>query len=118
MSSYHVLSGSDDGNAYTIVMHIAIPNTNNRIGTNHRAALIAMLGGTQISRVPGLAGAGQTELTAGSLYEHIETIATNPGENSGQYQTRVDAIYSARVTQIQTQLQNKLAYWGHSRDVV
>lgn len=117
MSDYHVLDGDTDGNSFRVAMHIPIPVGNNRAGVAYRTALISALGGSQVSVVPGLAGAEQTQLTAGELYEHVELVATNPGETATAYRDRLDAIFTARKASILAAMQRRLDYYGFSRNV-
>jgi hypothetical protein len=122
MASYHVLTGRPDGNAYSVVFHIPIPSVNNRVGVNYRTALVnSGLGGTT-SLVEGNAAgqittAEKASIASGALYEYVEEFATNPGETAAQIQARIDARYTALVTQIQADFSGRLAYFGHTRTV-
>lgn len=120
--NYHVLTGREDGNSYSVVFHIPIPNTNNRVAVNYRTALVnSGIGGTTV--LPEGNGAGQitsaekAQVVAGELYEHVEQFDTNPGETANQIRDRIDARYTALVTAIQSRLAGRLAYFGFTRNV-
>ncbi len=117
MSDYHILSVSDDGNKFSVVAHFPVPDTNNDVGVNYRTALIQMLGGEQVSRVPFIAQAEQDALNAGSLYEHSATFRTHPGEALLDKRDRLDALYISKAAEIQQVIAYRLSYWGYNRDV-
>ena len=122
MSDYHVLTGRQDGNGYQVVFHIPIPNVNNRVGVSYRTALVnSGMGGSSVMETgtgPGQIDAAElAQVVAGEIYEHSEEFATNPGETAGQIQTRIDARYTQLVTEMQSQVQSRLSYYGHTRDI-
>lgn len=122
MSNYHILTGRDDGNAFTVAFHLAVPNVANRAGVNVRAALVnSGIGGVTImaeGNGPGqIAPAEKVQIQAGELFEHVEQFATNPGENATQLRTRVDARYVELVAALPGKLVAQLSYFGFTRDV-
>lgn len=121
MANWHALTGIEDGNAYTIVYHIPIPNSNNRVSVNYRTAIInSGIGGKTI--LPDGDGTGGTisaaeksSIQSGALYEHVEPFLTNPGQTLGQLGAAVDARYTALANAANpfvAALANKLAYFG------
>lgn len=121
MSNWHARVGDVSGNAFQIIFHIPIPATNNRVGVPYRTALVGSgLGGTTIMLEGVAAGqittAEKASITSGAIYEYVETFYSNPGETSGALQTRIDARYTALVTELQNRLANQLTYWGHAHD--
>jgi hypothetical protein len=119
---YHVLTGTDDGNSFRIVNHIPIPSAVNRVNVNYRTAIInSGLGGRTV--LPDGDGTGGTisaaekaAILAGSLYEHVEDFATNPGETAAQLQARLDARYDALVGIVQDRAAKMLSYYGFARN--
>jgi hypothetical protein len=121
---YHVLTGTPDGNRFRFAFHVPVPGTGtNRAGIQWRTALIdSGLGGSTV--LPDGDGTGGTisaaekaEVEAGSVYELIRQIDTNPGETATQFRDRVDSLFPGIVSQTQAHLQNALSYFGFTRDV-
>lgn len=122
MAHWHARMGDADGNSFQVLFHIPIPNVNNRVGVNYRTALTRSgVGGTTVmaeGNSPGLITTAElAQITSGALYEHAETIHTNPGETAAQLQARIDARFTVLVGIIQAHLANRLAYFGHDRNV-
>lgn len=119
---YHVLAGQQDGNAYTIVHHVAVPNVNNRVNVNVRTALVnSGLGGRTVLTEGVGAGHISAEekalIDAGALFEFVETMHTNPGENAMALRNRIDAQHTAVRARLPSLLTNQLAYYGFARDL-
>lgn len=124
MASYHVLTGSPDGNAFRIAFHVPIPGAgNNRAGVQWRTALAnSGLGGTTVLRTGDgtggtISAAELASVQSGALLEVVEEVPTHPGETAGQYQARLDARFAALTARVQAELQGRLTYFGHVRDV-
>lgn len=119
MANYHILSSRADGNQLRVVFHLPVPDTNNAVGVNYRAALIMWLGGAQNSALPvALLGAGeQTDLTSGALYEHDWRFNTYPGMTLLEKRDVLDARYTTFAAAVIAGLQAQLEYYGYDRDV-
>lgn len=119
MSDYHVLSADEEGNAHSVAMHIPVPDQNNNVSYSYRTALVESLGGAANieSAVPFISGAELTQLQAGELYEEVVEFPSNPGQDLASKRDALDAMFSSQVTETQAMLQNKLGFWGYSRDV-
>ena len=120
MSDYHILAGNKDGNSFQVAMHVPVPNIANKVGVNYRTVLTQWLsvdGMMPRSAVPFITAPEQTQLDAGELFEHLVTFYTHPGESLATKRARLDALYTAAVTRVQSTLQRMLGYWGYSRDV-
>ena len=115
MSDYHVLSVTDDGNEFSVVMHIPVNDTVNSASVNYRTALIEYLGGSQPSSVPFITGAEQTQLDNGELYEHTVKFQTYPGESGASKQARLDTLFGTVSTNVQAAINFRLSYWGQHR---
>lgn len=121
MANWHALTGTPDGNAFTIVFHIPIPGAgNNRAGVQWRTALInSGLGGK--TTLPDGDGSGGTisaaekaSIGSGAIFEHVEQFATNPPEAAATLQARIDARFTALTAAIQASLQAQLTYFGYT----
>lgn len=120
MSNYHVLAGGDDGNSYTIAMHIPVSSVNNQAGVNYRTAAIqylTFLGVMPTSKVPFIDPAEQTQLNNGELVEFILSFPTFPGQTLLQKRAAIDTLFTATSTKVQAEWQKKLEFWGLNRDV-
>jgi len=117
MSNYHVLAADEAANTYTIVFHVPVPDTLNTASVSYRTALIQYLGGSQTSSVPFIDSGEQTQLDAGELYETSRQYYSNPAENLATKQAALDAMYAQVVSEVQADFQDRLGYWGYSRDV-
>ena len=120
---YHILTGQDDGNAYMVVHHIPIPVANNRAGISYRTVLVnSKIGGS--TALPDGDGTGGTistteklQITTGELFEYVESFNTYPGETALQLRDRVDIRFNDLTTILPGKLQNRLSYFGFTRDV-
>lgn len=124
MADYHVLTGSADGNAFTVVFHVPIPGAGtNRAGVPWRTALVnSGLGGkTALPDGDGTGGtvsaAEKAQVAAGAVYEVAEQIATHPGETALQLRDRIDARHAALAASVQAELQGRLTYYGFTRTI-
>ena len=117
MSNYHIIQADTQGNRFTVVMHIPIPNQTNEVGVNYRTAVVEYQGGAPISSVLPSIGSEQTQLDAGELVERVYPFYSNPNETLLQKRDRLDTMFGEKVTEVQGELQKVLSYWGYSRDV-
>ena len=117
MADYHVMTGSQDGNSFTVVAHFAVPNINNEVGVNYRTALIQHLGGEQPSACPFISQAEQDAMNAGEVYERTYAFHTHPGETAQQKVARLDSLHGLEKTRILDGLGKQLSYWGYSRNI-
>ncbi|GAF93443.1 unnamed protein product [marine sediment metagenome] len=119
MSNYHILSADQYGNSYRVVFHVPVPSQVNEIGTNYRTAIVEWQGGAENiqSSVPFIAGAELTQMQAGELYEVSETFNSNPTQTLADKRDALDARFADVVSEVQADFQDRLGYWGYSRDV-
>jgi len=125
MSNYHVLSGSDKGDVYTIVFHIPVPAAQNKLGTSTIQAALAEdvfvnYGDPAIPKksfVPWVTAAEQLLLDSGELYEVQEPHRTHPDKPDIQDRDALDARYAVLVAEIATILTRRYAYWRFNRNV-
>lgn len=101
MANTHVLT--QHGTLLKIVLHIAIPNTNNAVGTNWRTAVVNSLvfGNPPGSIMPTGNGAGQitsaelANIANGSLIEVVDEYSPNAAEVASGA-TYLAAMYTVR----------------------
>jgi hypothetical protein len=121
MASWHALTGDSFGNAFRIVMHFPIPAAGtNRAGVQWRVALAnSGLARTVLPDGNGsngtIAAAEKADILAGAVYEHVEEVATNPGETDAQYRDRIIALHAARQVEVLARLQKALTYFGYTQ---
>lgn len=117
MADYHILRGRADGNHFTIVFHLPVPDTTNAAGFSYRAALAAQLDAEWTSMVPHILTAEETQIKAGELYELVWGYDTHPGMTLAQKRDELDAKFTAFSTSIVTQLESQFEFYGLDRDV-
>lgn len=117
MSNYHVLAGDERGKHFKVIFHVPTPTTTNKAGVTITSCLVQDPEHTDGSLVPHIGSTESAALTAGTLYEHVYPFSTNPGHTAQQDQARLDSLYSASVSKIQSKLERKYAYWHYDRDV-
>lgn len=124
MASYHVLTGTADGNSFVLVLHVPIPGAgNNRAGVQWRTALVnSGIGGSTV--LPDGDGSGGTisaaekaQIASGAVFEVVEDFATHPGETAAQLRDRADARHAAVTARVQAALQGRLTYFGFTREL-
>ena len=118
MSDYHILAGRADGNYFTIVFHLPVPDTDNTVGFNHQDIVTAQLGAEWTSAVPHITIAEEDQIKAGELYELIWGYDTHPGIPLLDKRSELDAKFTAFSASVITQLENRFEFYGLDRDVL
>ena len=117
MSNYHILAGQPDGNQLRVVFHVPVPGTSNVAGISFRDAL-AMYAQPMSCMPASLLGAGEQEaIDAGALCEVVWEFHTNPEMTLLDKRDIMDAKYTDLVSSVIAQLEERLEYYGYSRDV-
>ncbi len=122
MSDIHVLDGGIDGKSWRVAMHFDVPDTDNNVGMNHRAALVASgIGGETV--LPDGDGTNGTVIAAekaliesGGRYEHVVTIPAleSGGTTSAQLRTSIRHFYGRKKTDVLNGLAMRLKYFGYT----
>lgn len=120
MSDIHVIDGNLDGE-YGVVMHFAVPSTNNSVGVNWRDTLVRS-GLASVSVLPDGDGFGgtidaaeKTQLANGEVVEHVETVlAESGGITNADLQAILRSRYARASDRVLKRLQTKLKYYGHN----
>ena len=122
MAKIHILDQNTKKDTAQVIYHIDIPDVANSGGMSYRAALVEHLNpdGTGIvSRVPNLETSNPTEfanLQSGAVYEASERVEFDANLTAGQKATEIDNHYNARKDSILSAIQDRLKYWGTTRN--
>ncbi len=122
MADMHVLTSGHG--EWRVVMHFAVPDANNAVTVNYRAALVssglggttALTEGTGPGEIP-TAEKGQVE--SGAMYEHSASFRVESGGTSNaQLQAALREFYTQEKDHIIARLQRQLRYFGHTESEV
>ena len=117
MSDYHILQGQANGNRYTVIFHLPVPDTDNAVGVNHRVIMAAQLADGWVSAVPHIAAPEIALIEAGELYEFSFEYLTNPAIPLSTKRDELDAKFAVLSAGAITQLEARYEYYGLDRDV-
>ena len=118
MSDYHVkYMGRRD--QLEVVFHFDVPDQSNFAGVNLRTAVSDYLGqsGTITSEYPGIDGVELGSLQAGIKYEETHIVVFDGKLTDAQKRDQVDAFWTARNSNFQTEVLKRLNFWGYDREV-
>lgn len=114
MSDYHILDSAEKKNGVRVAFHVAVPDTNNQVGTSWRTALTQWRP-NRTSVVPGLDH--QADLDSGAIIEEVHLVEYSALATDQQKLVAVEAYYTAHKTALLNRLQNILRYWGRAGNV-
>ena len=119
MADMHVTTGR--GKEWSIVMHFDVPNVNNNVDVNYRAALVASgLGGsTQLPEGDGSNGTidatEKAAIAAGSIVERsVPFVVESGGTTTAELRGTLRELYAAKEASVIAELQRQLRYFGHT----
>lgn len=121
MSDYYIRNIDVKLKTVSCVFHIPIPKTNNAVGTTWRDALVRSLGGADAidSVLPDITPAELSALKAGSIYENVATVRFSSIElTNAQRLAEIEAAYTVAKTDLLTEKQITLNFFGKTGDVV
>ena len=125
MSDYHILQINETHRGImetvTVVFHIPIPDQNNDAGVPYRTAVASLVNAESISAVPWLQtdfSDEHTAIQAGAVYEASRSVRLPAGLTPVQKRDRLDAYYNHIKSEILSEIQDRMAFWGFNRDVV
>lgn len=114
MSNVHV--DSIDGTEVTVVMHFAVPNTNNAAGVNWRVIVARKFGTTILPDGDGTAGtisaAEKTSIQSGAVVEQVRTIKIGDNNPTGP---QIDAEHTAQRAAWLAEFQARYNRYGFTR---
>ncbi len=133
MSDIHIVADGSTG-LWRLVFHFPVPDVDNNVGVNYRTALVnSQIGlredlfnpGTfRRTILPSGTEAGQINpaeealLDSGQLFERSLIYPLESGGTTGpQLVTTVDDLYANTLVSVQTQISNRLRYFGLTRNV-
>jgi len=117
MANYHILDGRADGNYYTVVFHLPVPNITNAVGFNYRAVMAAQLSAEWISAVPHITTTEDAQIKAGELYELSWGYDTHPGISLAEKRDELDARFATFSIGVIAQIEARFEFYGFDRDV-
>ena len=125
MADIYVLTG-DNSNTWTLVMHFAVPNTNNAVGINFRTALVnSGIGKNEDGRrtiLPTgddtggtISAAEEALLDSGERFEHVASFPVEScGTSNAAIRDSVREFYAAQNTSVQARVASRLRFFGHT----
>lgn len=119
MAKAHVLDSA--GAETRVAFHIAVPAGNNSAGIAWSAAVKnSGVGSTTVledgNGQGGTIGATEkAEVTNGTVFEKVVSTSIPAGMNAAQANAFLDALHADLVTEVQADLQARLAYFGYTR---
>jgi hypothetical protein len=122
MADYHVLTMDAKVDSANVVFHFTIPDENNFAARNKRDVVKAFLeasaeGGTITSDYPFIVAGELTQMQAGEIYEHPETVEFDGNLTMAQKRDIIDARWTALNTAVLARLDNEMDFYGYDRDV-
>lgn len=114
MANMHILT--IDGAEVTLLLHFAIPATNNVAGVSYRTILSRIYGTTQLPDGDGTAGtisvAEKAQITAGEVVEALGTLKIGDSNPSG---AQLDAFHTAQRSAFLADVQTRYSRYGFTR---
>jgi hypothetical protein len=120
MAAIHVLSGAETGGSFQVVFHFPVPDTNNSVGVNYRAALVASGkgGSTRLTEGTGpgeITTAEKAQIESGAVYEHSRTIQQSGGDlSTPNLLAEVRSFYSRDKGDLTARIAVALQYFGYT----
>lgn len=122
MAEMHVRGG--DGQQWTVIMHLAVPDVNNEVGINYRSALVASgIGGTtkmaEGTEAWEITTAEKGNVETGIVYEHAASFPVESGgTTTPQLRATLQEFYAAEKIRVIDVLKSRLRYYGHVENEV
>lgn len=119
MSDIHILTGSNGGTSWQVVMHFPVPDVTNAVAVNYRTALVnsGIGGSTNLTEGTGpgeIAAAEKTQVEAGELLEYrCRFNIEGNGVEVAVVQAMLRAHYTREQGRVIGDVQAQLKYFGH-----
>lgn len=113
MASYHVLEVAADLDHVRVAFHVPVPAEANVAGRQLSEVVVEAL--APASAVPYLSQAEKDEVAAGTVYEHVDSVAMSAHLTNPERIAVLDSRAAVLATQIPNQLRNRLMFWGFER---
>ena len=119
MADMHILTGN--GDRWTVIMHLPVPNTNNPVGTNWRTAVVASRIGGSTSLPDGdgtggtISAAEKALIEAGEVIEHSASVRLESmGTVLADQRAALRAWFAAAKVNVLVEVQKRLRYFGYN----
>ena len=124
MADYILLESADKQNQVRVVVHTAVPNSNNAVGVKWRDAVVAWIesqipgqGTTSVVPVSMLPAGVQADLDAGAVYEWEGTVLFSAKLSNAAKLAAIEMWVLAGDNAEFTQLQSILEFYGKAGTV-
>jgi hypothetical protein len=115
MADYHVLQVSADGDQVTVAFHVSVPDETNAASKTLSECLVEDQ--APETEVPFLAQAEADAIAAGTVYEHIVTVAMSARCTNPERIAALDAKATALQAIIPDRIRKVYSFWGYERTV-
>ncbi len=115
IAQYYVLDGSRDGSSLRVAMHFPVPVETNLAGILLSTCITQDSSLDKTSLVPWVATSRQTELTNGTIVEHIVSFETHKGVANMTKRNRLDDRYNDLLLKVQNAVREIYWGWGFER---
>jgi hypothetical protein len=110
MADFHVLKSSRAGDALEVAFHVPISGNND---ASKPFAECIVEDRVPESECPWLSQAELDEITAGTVYEHIENVPMSGKITNAQRVAIVEAKAAELIPEIQARLSSRYRFWGY-----
>lgn len=122
MSDYHGLDIANRRDRINVVFHFTVPDTNNKVGYNHRQAVKEYFEsrsetGIVETQVPWDIGTELDQLRSGEKLELVQIVEFDRNASDAEKQQAMDDHWTQLSLKTLDDIQDRLAYWGKNRDV-
>ena len=118
MADYILLESADKQNRVRVVVHTAVPNSNNAVGVKWRDALVGWVGDTTSSVPVSMLPAGvQADLDAGAVYEWPGSVFFSADISNAAKLAALDTWVTDNEADEFTRLQSILEFYGKTGSV-
>lgn len=116
MADYHILHVSQDGDHVTVAFHVAVPvETNNASKALSECLVEDQAPATEVSF---LAAGEASDIAAGTVYEHIISVAMSAHSTVPERVAILDAKATALQAEIPERIRKVYSFWGYERTVL
>jgi hypothetical protein len=115
MADFHVLGMSAKKDQVEVAFHVPVPAEQNAAGKQLRTAVVEHF--APASAVPYLSQAEKDDVAAGSVYEHVETVAFSGNASNAERLEIIETRASILQTKTLARLRARLAFWGYEGSV-
>lgn len=115
MADFHVLEVSAAKDKARVAFHISVPAETNAAGKNLSTAVVECF--SPATEVSYLAQAEKDAVAAGTIFEHIETVAFSGHATNAERLAIIETRAAILQTKVLENLRARLAFWGYEGTV-